>query len=1062
MNKITFNKTKLFKKIILATLCWSVILLPSFLRADIISNAGEPVVGGEIVYIPFDDSVCPVGDLKNNYNTTNNKVEVGCVLLEVDDLGQGVVQKIFCENCAVAKQALFIQTDENGLGSFEMPVGLVNDCSGRLLTLYNGSNVYKLYSTSEDNRIDSSSGFWEVMFLFAKEIFFNIFSFLDFNSWAQDIIFEVEKSDLRDYNLVLPVKENSSVDSFYAAQLDALSSIALAKIVTEKREEVIEIFNLDEFKNFHEKFSSDHSGLFWLSYKFYSYFFSGLIETTIKDSYYLVNQLFDEAVFIDPVTRWEESKRQKKLIAAIKGIVTGPAGKSVVAYINNPRETGADFYNQISASYYNNSEANFSTDLAVNIIGFNDAWPIDKFHSQPPQPGAFIVKTSLGSSFGDQGYLYISYYDKGLAQNTFNYFLPENQGDKVNDSWPFVAASKEYKVYNDKIVAKLLTDDWDFNQPDLTKIGFWVSFPETKVIVKDSLGKILFQKTFTNPGYRQGEFFKPVFAQEMANIVIEFAGSKVQNFISSNNLVEKTFILNEEESFTSDEYNDFYSKFEFVPYLNFNSTQVNTESSEFQLVEIIKQKGKNLDEIFKNPVVEFLFEMDERMGYINSLQKGDDWRLQELWEMQLALRSYSYVPSDHERVVTENSYYPKDSFLVLLPNVLKGKIEVNGGGVNLDDLSKNEDLGLSTIYPGVLSYEAGNYSMNYYPSIGGFTLLFPKEVAPKVKVKVMMESSNKKRGFASRSDDNFLLAGVLTVSSNAVFPKVPEVCYKDSCLLQAEIINSSTDLVEVKAYVSRGQNSYVQEVFLLDNGSCGDKVANDSIYSAYYTGKRLEIGYNYLVRIEAEFKEVDSGTIKKQIGFPSNFYVINPARDLVTKEISLTPGWNMVSLPVDPLNYNDLEDRSVKKASAVFPEAKSVWEYHHVYNEFLQRRESKYISVLDESSGVDKEVHLGGGYFVYMDMDSSLKISVSGLICSGYLADLHPGWNLIGTISQENEVSKKAFEMFSMVDLVYDYDPEIKQYHLLSNGEVNEYLTEGRAVWVRVESEGSEKVIISN
>ena len=256
----------------------------------------------------------------------------------------------------------------------------------------------------------------------------------------------------------------------------------------------------------------------------------------------------------------------------------------------------------------------------------------------------------------------------------------------------------------------------------------------------------------------------------------------------------------------------------------------------------------------------------------------------------------------------------------------------------------------------------------------------------------------------------------------------------------------------VKVEMNSIQGDFLEGLELFDNGLGGDELAEDGIYSAYCK-KELIPGHKYIIKPEAFFGS-------KSVGGDSQFlYVINPAQDLVTKEISLTLGWNMVSLPVDPLNQDNLEDRRVKKASAVFPEAKSVWEYHHDYNESLQKSESKYTLVFDESSGVDKEVSVGGGYFVYMD--SPQKISVSGLICSGYLAELHPGWNLIGTIGQKGEVSKTAFEMFGGADLVYDYNPETKEYRLLYNGEVNEHLTEGRAVWVRVEN-GSLEVIRSS
>ena len=65
-----------------------------------------------------------------------------------------------------------------------------------------------------------------------------------------------------------------------------------------------------------------------------------------------------------------------------------------------------------AASYYN---GNSNTDHGVDIVGWDDDYAAGNFKQAPPGNGAFIVRNSWGTNWGDHGYFYCSYYDSKMA-----------------------------------------------------------------------------------------------------------------------------------------------------------------------------------------------------------------------------------------------------------------------------------------------------------------------------------------------------------------------------------------------------------------------------------------------------------------------------------------------------------------------------------------------------------------------------------------------------------------------------------------------------------------------
>ena len=76
----------------------------------------------------------------------------------------------------------------------------------------------------------------------------------------------------------------------------------------------------------------------------------------------------------------------------------------------------ATYYNESTAAYYYDGLS--PVNHAVTIVGWDDNYQVSNFSSskRPSSPGAWIVKNSYGTSFGKNGYFYISYNDSRVCK----------------------------------------------------------------------------------------------------------------------------------------------------------------------------------------------------------------------------------------------------------------------------------------------------------------------------------------------------------------------------------------------------------------------------------------------------------------------------------------------------------------------------------------------------------------------------------------------------------------------------------------------------------------------
>ncbi|WP_027368307.1 PKD domain-containing protein [Desulfocurvibacter africanus] len=82
-------------------------------------------------------------------------------------------------------------------------------------------------------------------------------------------------------------------------------------------------------------------------------------------------------------------------------------------YTSHYTSTSTSHYKSSTAAHYYSGTT--PANHAVVIVGWDDNYPAANFPSPPPGNGAFIIKNSWGTSFGEKGYFYVSYYDSKLG-----------------------------------------------------------------------------------------------------------------------------------------------------------------------------------------------------------------------------------------------------------------------------------------------------------------------------------------------------------------------------------------------------------------------------------------------------------------------------------------------------------------------------------------------------------------------------------------------------------------------------------------------------------------------
>ena len=93
------------------------------------------------------------------------------------------------------------------------------------------------------------------------------------------------------------------------------------------------------------------------------------------------------------------------------------------------------YYNPTHHSYYYDGDS--LSNHGVAIVGWDDSYPATNFEDTAPGDGAYIVKNSWGTGWGEGGYFYVSYYDTNFAWSIMFQFLDAQPVDTYSTLYAY-------------------------------------------------------------------------------------------------------------------------------------------------------------------------------------------------------------------------------------------------------------------------------------------------------------------------------------------------------------------------------------------------------------------------------------------------------------------------------------------------------------------------------------------------------------------------------------------------------------------------------------------------
>ena len=233
------------------------------------------------------------------------------------------------------------------------------------------------------------------------------YDMIQYNSSYEGVL--PSRFDLRDYNAVTSLKEQANSGNCWAfATISTLESAI--KKATGLEYDLSEGYlkNLAQmYSDFGWPYETNNGGLYPMALSVLVNWAAPVNESAdATDDWDVISPLLNSQVHVQNILFLQRSSYTdndiiKKAIMDYGAVATQICMQFSSSYIN-----GGSYY------YYGNE----STNHAITIIGWDDNYSKSNFVKTPPGNGAWIVKNSYGTRWGNSGFGYVSYYDTRFAE----------------------------------------------------------------------------------------------------------------------------------------------------------------------------------------------------------------------------------------------------------------------------------------------------------------------------------------------------------------------------------------------------------------------------------------------------------------------------------------------------------------------------------------------------------------------------------------------------------------------------------------------------------------------